>query len=367
MPPIQTDGANETTGNSLDTDEAIDNAFLALLADKDDDASKKKPSETGEKPKEDEEQHDDAEGDTNESEETPDEEGEGEGDETEETEGDEEEDAEGSKEKKFADDDETYVKIKVDDKEHEVSVKDLKRLWGQEAALTRKGQELATERTKVEDANKRNLTAYQVMLKRAEERAAPYKQINWAGLLKDPNVTAEEASAIQAEARRVIDEEQFIKNELDGFMSHLSTQAKEQQANDAKACIKALSTDKTENGEPNPHYIEGWNQKVYDDLRSFAVEQGLNKAIVNQLTDPAAFKLMHMAMQFARGAKKVQTVKVNKAPKKIVKQTTSPVAAKQSASTAPTKKAMTRLRTEQSADAAEEAFLSMLTRGRADD
>jgi hypothetical protein len=44
---------------------------------------------------------------------------------------------------------------------------------------------------------------------------------------------------------------------------------------------------------------------------------------VNNLTDPGAIKVLHMAMQFARGAKKVVTQKVNKTPTKIVKNSAS--------------------------------------------
>jgi hypothetical protein len=57
---------------------------------------------------------------------------------------------------------------------------------------------------------------------------------------------------------------------------------------------------------------------------------------VNTLTDPAAIKMMHMAMLYAKGASKVVTTqKVNKTPKKIVKTSNSPVATRQEAPTQP--------------------------------
>jgi hypothetical protein len=58
-------------------------------------------------------------------------------------------------------------------------------------------------------------------------------------------------------------------------------------------------------------------------MRSFAVGMGANQQMINNLVDPAAFKLIHMAMQFHKGAQKVVTQKVNKAPKKIVKASTT--------------------------------------------
>jgi hypothetical protein len=367
MPPIQADGANEPfTGAELDL-EGSANAFLDLMrvTPDDDDASKKKPSETdeteGDEPstKEDEHEDNDAETDTDESEETPDEEGEEEGDETEETEGDEDKKSEAKK--KYADDDETYVKIKVDDEEHEVPVKDLKRLWGQESALTRRSQEVAQKAKDTDAQAEKNIAAYSVLLKRAEERAAPFKQINWAGLMKDPTVTHEEVTALQTAAREAIENETFIKSELDGFMQAVGETQKTENAKQAQACIKALTSEKTEKGEANPLHISGWNETVYNDVRSFAVTMGMNKDVVNQLRDPAAFKMIHMAMQFQKGAAKVQTTKVNKAPKKIVKASSSP-AAPTSTKTVIKTKAMNRLRDEQSQDAAADAFLAMMSK-----
>ncbi|WP_368508093.1 hypothetical protein [Bradyrhizobium lupini] len=56
--------------------------------------------------------------------------------------------------------------------------------------------------------------------------------------------------------------------------------------------------------------------------------------MVNSITDPAAIKILHMAMQFKRGASKVVTKTVNKTPKKIVKNTASAPAARGTAKSA---------------------------------
>jgi translation elongation factor EF-4 len=50
---------------------------------------------------------------------------------------------------------------------------------------------------------------------------------------------------------------------------------------------------------------------------------GVHRQMVDNLVDPASFKLIHMAMQFHKGAQKVVTQQVNKAPKKIVKASTT--------------------------------------------
>jgi hypothetical protein len=75
-----------------------------------------------------------------------------------------------------------------------------------------------------------------------------------------------------------------------------------------------------------PAGIEGWNDKVYDDTRSFAISEGLSAEMVNAVTDPAAIKLMHMAMLYKKGLAKVVTTKVKKVATKVVKSSASAAA-----------------------------------------
>lgn len=220
-------------------------------------------------------------------------------------------------EKKYADDEGTYVKVKVGEEEHEVAVKDLKRLFGQEASLTKKSQEVA-ERTKAaEYAQAKSLAALDVMVKRAQEAANPYRNVNWAALMKDPTIAAEDVTALQEAAKAAFENETFLTGQLDSFMQEVQGQQAAAQQQAAQACLKALTDEKS------PTHIKGWDQKLYNEMRSFAVEMGANRQMVDNLVDPSAFKLIHMAMQFHKGAQKVVTQKVNKAPKKIVKASTT--------------------------------------------
>jgi hypothetical protein len=304
---------------TFETEDDTANAFLKLLdAETPSESDEKRKPASEETPEEDEEDEapndDEAEGETEDAEEEPSEDDEGNEDETEEK----------PAQKKYADDDDTYVKVKVNDEEHEVPVKDLKRLWGQEASLTKKSQEVAAQSKKADEAQARSVAALDVLVKRAAEAANPYRQINWAGLMKDPNVSADEVAALQEAAKAAFDNETFLTGQLDNFMQAVVAQQRDAAAKQAADCIKALTDDKS------PTYIKGWNQTLYNDIRQFAVTQGVSKDLVNALNDPGAFKILHMAMQFNAGSKKVVTTKpVNKSPKKIVKSST--------ASTTPTK------------------------------
>lgn len=331
MPAIQSDAAllNEYS-DAIETDDAFMNALFGDEADEAKDAPKE-PSEEDTESETTQEHNDDEANDSDDSEETPEDE-ENEGDEGEEN--DEESDEDPASKKKFADDgDETYVKIKVGEEEHEVKVTDLKRLWGQEAALTRKSQEVATQKTTYDEGMAKNIAAYNVLQSRATERANEYRKLPWTQLMKDPNVDAGQLAALQAEAQKAFEDEAFLKNEVDGFMRKVSDdQAKERQAA-ARECLKAL------NDTASPNHIKGWNDALYNDIRTFATEAGVPAQMVNAITDPAAIKILHMAMQFKRGASKVVTKKVNKQPTKIVKSSASAPAARGTAKSVGAKQA----------------------------
>jgi hypothetical protein len=329
MPAIRTDAAllNEYP-EALEGDDAFVDAFLG----DDEDAEELSEKPEASKTEDDEDRTDDEANEPDEDAEEPSDEDE-EGDDEE---GEETDEGPKAKDKKFADDDETYVKVKEGDTEHEVPVKDLKRLWGQEAALTRRSQEVADARKNVDEDRAKNIAAYDVLLKRATERANEYRNLPWTVLMKDPNVPADQLQALQAEAQKALEDETFLKNELGGFMQKVQEEQKTARVTAARDCIKSLTT------ADSPHHIKGWNEVVYNDVRTFATSQGVPTETVNAITDPAAIKILHMAMQFSRGQSKVKTVKVNKTPTKIVKNSASAPAARSSSKTVTAKQAATK-------------------------
>jgi hypothetical protein len=334
-----------------------DDFVAALLGDGDpdegDDASAKKPSKKETEADEDEENANDAEN------ETPDEDADDEpSEDEEENEGDEDEENDKEEDdkskRKFADDsDETYVKVKEGDTEHEVKVSDLKRLFGQEAALTRKSQEVATEREVVNAKRTENVTAYNALLQRATARADKYRALPWTQYMKDPNIPAEHLQELTAEANEAIQEETFLKNELTSYVEKINAEQKEAAKKQSAECLKALKNPES------PTFIKGWNDAVYADIRNFAVEQGFDAKVVTSLNDPAAFKVLHMAMQFKKGANKVLTKKVNKTPTRIVKNSASTPAVRDNAKKITAQTAVQKAKKSGSQADAADAFLAM--------
>lgn len=257
-----------------------------------------------------------------------------------------EEDEEGAEKSVLSD--EAVIKVKVDGQELDVSVKDLKRLYGQEAALTRKSQEVAQKRQEAEaQAGKLN-AALEKLYAKAADRFKPYADIDW--LVANKQLDAEQFAALRAEAQAAYEDFRFISEEADAFV----TQQKEAQAQEvqkaATECVKVLKAE-----------IPGWSEEVYRDLRDYAATQGLGAEVFNTIVDPVAIKLIHKARMFDQAKSVKTTKKVAPAPKKVLKTTVAPVV-KPSGNSQKTVAARARLEQTGSVDAAAELFMSRWAR-----
>lgn len=352
MTTIPTDVAAPTY-TATDEDGTID-AFIKNLGvdgdgDEDTDADERKRKKLSEETP-------DAEGEAADEDDADDEEPSDESPEGDE-EGEDDETTDEEPSKKYVDNDDTYVKVKVGDEDKEVSVKDLKRLYGQEASLTRKSQEVADLRKKADEQIATNLAALNVMLGKAKERAKPYEALDWLAISKNPDISAAEAAALRDEAQAALADVQFFEKDLASLMTAITEKQKADTAAQAKVCIEALSTPGTDD-KPNKLHIDGWNDQVYNDIRAFARDMGADAATVNALVDPFAFKVLHMAMQFQKGSSKVLTVKANKSPKKIVKTSSATPTAKAPAKVASKAKALANLKRSGSEEDAIDAFMA---------
>jgi hypothetical protein len=333
MTAINEDAATEQISNAPHTESTGEQEFLKRLMPSDAD----KPSDTEDAVKEDK-----ADTATEETEDASAEKPEDKA-ETEETE------AEAKAARKYADDG-VYVKVTVGDEVHEVPVKDLQRLFGQEKALTQKSMEASTQRLAADNELQKNTAATSALLERAKSRFEPYAKVDF--LLAAKELSAEDYTNLRNAAGAAYEDVQFLEKNLNSHMQTMQAKQSETLVTQAKAALQVLQGPAEKGG------IEGWNEKVYDDIRGWAVGQGLDKVIVNQLVDPVAIKMLYNAMLFTRGQSKIVTTKVNKTPTKVVKTTTSPAAAKVDKSSANVKKALANLKSSGSTDSAADAFMA---------
>lgn len=200
--------------------------------------------------------------------------------------------------------DETEVEILVDGEVKLASIKDLKRLYGQEQSLTRKSQEVAQQRKEANDTITKSNAIFQKLIEQAQERYKPYQDVDM--LLASKSMSTEDFALLRKEAQDAQDNLKFLTEEADAFFSDIQAQQQKQLQEAAKECVKVLE-----------EQIPEWNNQLYNEIRSYAVSQGLPEDQVNTYVDPVVLTVLHKARLYDQG-KKVATVKKKQAVKKKV-------------------------------------------------
>ena len=291
-------------GDEMSSDDVAD-AILANWMDADEDQlSEKGELEATEESTDEQETEDVDESDETELDEETEQEAESEEDPDQESEETEEE----REEVNLSDD--TLVELQVDGETKQASLKDLKRLYGQEASLTRKSQETANQKKEANEAMQRADASLQAMLTRAKERYQPYEEVDM--LVASRQMNPDDFAALRSEAKAAESDLKFLTEEANSFYGELQNKQAAQQRESAKSCIEVLQKELPE-----------WSTELYNDIRHHAITSGLPEESVNQYTDPNVIMLLHKAMMFDK-SKLVAKSKKAKAPAKVLRSKKAP-------------------------------------------
>ena len=199
--------------------------------------------------------------------------------------------------------DETMVEISVDGEVKQASLKDLKRLHGQEASLTRKSQQVAAKRKEAEDALGKAHISYQKLLERAEARMKPYAEVDM--LVASRQMSTEDFAAFRRESQEAEKDLKFLQEESNAFYQEAQAQQQKQVQEAATECIKVLKND-----------LPDWGDELYNDIRNYAVSQGLPQEQVDQYVDPQVIKILNKARLYDQTK---ATAETKKAKAKVIK------------------------------------------------
>ncbi|MBK3774761.1 hypothetical protein GAY31_11400 [Azospirillum brasilense] len=246
--------------------------------------------------------------------------------------------------------DEQEVDIQVGEETKKVKIKDLKRLYGQEAALTQKSQQVAALRKQVETDGAKHAAALERLHQKAEAKWSQYASIDWHTLGLQMQDNPQAFAALRQEATEAYKEFQFITGELDQFVTDLNAKQTHLMQQQAVEAVKVLKKE-----------IPDWTPERYDAIRLFGIQSGLDANMVNNLVDPAAIILIDKARQFdamqAKAQNKIADVKKKTAqPSRVLKPDVAP---SNKLGNDPARKAMDALRRTGSKDAAMNAFKSL--------
>lgn len=205
-------------------------------------------------------------------------------------------------------DDESEVTVQVDGNDLTVKVKDLKRLYGQEASLTQKSQAVAAASRTLETQSLYLAKIIDTRLKSAEAKVSKYKDVDLFKASRE--LEPEEFDALRAAKADAESEFKLLTEEAQEFMVR-ATQARTELVKE-QAKVSLVEIKKA---------IPEWDDKLYADIRTYAIGQGLDRDTVNEVIDPGAIIMMHKAMLFDAAKAKSDKVikKVHKAPKGVVK------------------------------------------------
>lgn len=205
--------------------------------------------------------------------------------------------------------DEDEVKVRVGDEEHSVKVKDLKRLFGQEAALTKKSQALAAERKAALEAAQVHAVALETLFQRSQSKLQKYSTMDWAMAARE--LDHDTYRTLKEEAQEAYNEHQYLVQEAQGFTARQQEMQQRILREQAQVANEVLSD-----------RIPEWGDRLYDEVRTYAVDLGMDANVVNNLTDPSAIQIIHKAMLYDRAQSTVnEKVKQAKAktPKNVIK------------------------------------------------
>ena len=290
---------DEPSNQALDMDQVED----AILARWEDPAEEQVSEDETEATSEIEEQEDETFDDEETEEDT----------ETEEPEGDEDQDNEETEASDKEDEtdteisDDTEVEITIDGEVRLASIKDLKRLYGQEQSLTRKSQEVAQQRKEANDTVTKSNAIFEKLIQQAQERYKPYQDVDM--LLASKSMATEDFALLRKEAQEAQENLKFLTEEADSFFGEVQAQQQQQLQAAAKQCVEVLQ-----------EQVPDWSNQLYNDIRSYAISQGLEADAVNSYVDPIVIQVLNKARLYDQG-KKVATVKKKQSAQKKVLRT----------------------------------------------
>lgn len=250
--------------------------------------------------------------------------------------------------------DDAEVEVVVDGEVRRITVRDLKRLAGQEAALTRKSQEVAARRKAADEREEASAYTLDALIRRAQERIEPYAQIDW--LVAAQKLSPDELQALRAEARRHYEDYNFLTEEA----VRLHDRAK---AGRVEALREAAVAALPEIRERIAQAGGRWSPETYDGIRAYAVAQGFPQDEVDGWVNPAIIQMVYKASRYdvikAQGPVKTRAAARSASP---VRTTGAP--AKAGPGSAAADKAMSRLKQTGSVEDAAAAIFARMTARR---
>ena len=197
-------------------------------------------------------------------------------------------------------DDTDVIEYSVDGEKLQASVKDLKRLAGQEAKLTRKSQQTALLAEQAQAREKQAQDILSKLKEKAQARVDQFKDIDFAEAAAQ-GVPIEDIRS----ARKMLEDAQkevaYFDETLTDFANRTGEASKEALEAKAKEAF-AVITDPS-----SPHHIQDFGEERYGKLNAHAKALGIPDDTTNSMAEPWFWKLLDTSYRNTTAKKKLTT------------------------------------------------------------
>lgn len=187
-----------------------------------------------------------------------------------------------------------------------VKSSELKDLYNQREVIAQRSQAVAQQNRVLEAQGLYLAKLYEDRLATARADVERYQKIDlWQA---HRNMDPKEFDALRESRQAAEAELAKLDSESADFMARVMETKRQYVREHAKTALVEIQK-----------AIPEWNDEVYNQVRHYAVSQGMDLGTVNEITDPAAIVMMRKAMLFDSTQKKAEgvTKKVAKAPKRV--------------------------------------------------
>lgn len=208
------------------------------------------------------------------------------------------------------------VNVKIDGEETAVSIQDLVKGYTTDQSLSKKGRELSEAREALDAERAEKLAQVENM---AEASAAMLGQTEQAFAKEyhevEKQIETARANGDTYEMNELKDKRELAqqkywnaRRQREGLLAAVQQQKQEVQAQQWEAEMQHFA-------EAIPEMIPDFNEQVAMDIRNFAIEEGINPDVLDQITDPMIVKFVDDYRRLKQGVSK-GTAKRKAAPAK---------------------------------------------------
>ena len=200
---------------------------------------------------------------------------------------------------------EARVTVKVDGEEMDVSFADLIKGYQTDAHLSKKGRELSEAQQAVEAEREQRLEALNqmgegvhVMLTQQEQYfAKQYHDIEAKIQKARDDGDTFEVNELKDKREQVQKNYHTAKQRREGIMAEIAKQNQARQEEQWNAQLQYFT-------ETIPELIPDFNEEVAGSIRQFAIDEGINPDVLDQITDPVIVKFVDDYRRLKQGVSK---------------------------------------------------------------